>query len=91
MRSSSRGVAGRQPMVDKQREYVRLIRQGVTNSEVCRRLKIDRKTGHWWKNGGVVTRHGVIRVVAHLVVGIDEVLRRLGGTPQRWRWIGWRR
>ena len=63
MRSSSKGLAGRQPMVDKQREFVRLIRQGVSNSEACRRLAIDRKTGNWWKNGGTVTRNGVVRIV----------------------------
>ena len=50
-------------MTDKRVEYVRLLRGGVSNSEACRRLGIDRKTGHWWKNGGSVTRNGVIRVV----------------------------
>jgi hypothetical protein len=59
-------AAGRQPMVDKQRDYARLIRRGVSNSEACRRLGIDRRTGHWWKNGGRVTRNGVTRIVEHL-------------------------
>lgn len=59
-------------MVDRQREYVRLIRQGVTNSEACRRLRIDRKTGHWWKNGGVVTRNGVTRIVEPIVGRLTE-------------------
>ncbi len=72
MRNSSKGPAGRQPMVDKQREYVRLIRQGVSNSEACRRLRIDRKTGNWWKNGGVVTRNGIVRIVEPILDRIDE-------------------
>jgi IS30 family transposase len=54
-------------MLDKREQYSRLIRQGVSNSEACRRLGIDRKTGHWWKNGGSVTRGGVTRVVEPII------------------------
>ena len=54
-------------MLDKREQYSRLIRQGVSNSEACRRLGIDRKTGHWWKNGGSVTRDGVTRVVEPII------------------------
>jgi transposase, IS30 family len=54
-------------MSDKRVLYARLIRQGVSNSEACRRLGIDRKTGTWWKNGGVITRNGVTRVVEPIV------------------------
>jgi len=54
-------------MVEKQKLYVRLIRQGVSNSAACRELGIDRKTGHWWKNGGVITRNGVTRVVEPII------------------------
>lgn len=68
-------------MVDKQRQYVRLIRQGVSNSEACRRLEIDRKTGHWWKNGGVVTRNGVARVV-------EPILDRVAERPASPRYLG---
>ena len=67
MRSESKGRSGRQPMTDKRLEYVRLIRIGVSNSEACRRLGIDRKTGHWWKNGGSVTRNGITRVVEPII------------------------
>ena len=45
-------------MIDKQREFARLLARGVSVSEACRRLGIDRKTGHWWKNGGVLRRNG---------------------------------
>jgi transposase-like protein len=40
-------------MVDKQRAFAKLLEQGASVSEACRRLGIDRKTGLWWKNGGV--------------------------------------
>lgn len=50
-------------MVDKQREFARLLQQGVSISEACRRLGIDRKTGHWWKNGGVIVTDGGTRIV----------------------------
>lgn len=54
-------------MVDKQREFGHLLEQGVSVSEACRRLGIDRKTGHWWKNGGVIQRNGATRLVAPVV------------------------
>jgi IS30 family transposase len=71
-REARLGDSRHRQMVDKQRKYVRLIRQGVSNSEACRRLGIDRKTGHWWKNGGVITRNGVTRVVESIVDKIPE-------------------
>lgn len=67
MKNTTRHPAGRQPMVDKQREFARRIKQGVSSSEACRRLGIDRKTGHWWKNGGQVTRNGVTGIVEPVI------------------------
>ena len=54
-------------MTEKREQYVRLIRQGVSNSEACRRLGVDRKTGHWWKNGGAITRNGITRRVEPII------------------------
>ena len=68
MKSVSKGRPGRQPMTEKRELYVRLIQQGMSNSAACRQLGMDRKTGHWWKNGGVVVRNGVTRVVAPIAV-----------------------
>lgn len=68
MRSVSKGRPGRQPMTEKRELYVRLMDQGMSNSAACRQLGIDRKTEHWWKNGGVVVRNGVTRVVAPITV-----------------------
>jgi len=80
MKSSSRGRPGRQPMLDKREQYSRLIRQGVSNSEACRRLNIDRKTGHWWKNGGSMTRNGVTRV-------IEPIVNQLPARPESGRYL----
>ncbi len=68
MRTVSNRRPGRQPMTEKRELYVRLMHQGMSNSAACRQLGIDRKTGHWWKNGGVVIRNGVTRVVAPITV-----------------------
>lgn len=54
-------------MTDKRKQFARLIRQGVSISEACRQLRIDRKTGHWWKNGGSFTRNGVTRVIEPII------------------------
>lgn len=56
-------------MVDKQRAFAALLAQGVSISEACRRLGVDRKTGHWWKNGRRVERDGVLVTVMQPVVG----------------------
>ena len=63
MKSPSHGRPGRPPMTEKREIYVRLMDQGMTNTAACRELGIDRKTGHWWKNGGVIARNGIERVV----------------------------
>ncbi len=68
MRSCSNGRPGAATDDGEARaQYVRLIRQGVSNSEACRRLGVDRKTGHWWKNSGSYTRNGIIRVIEPII------------------------
>ena len=54
-------------MPDKRKQYARLIREGVSNSKACRQLKIDRNSGHWWKNGGSLTRNSVTRVIESII------------------------
>jgi IS30 family transposase len=49
MRDRRRKRAGGQ--VEKQQRYGQLIAQGLTNSEACRRVGIDRKTGNRWRYG----------------------------------------
>lgn len=49
-----RGTAGGVE-VEKQRRYLQLIAQGVDNSEACRQVGIDRRTGNRWRYGRKVT------------------------------------
>ena len=67
-------------MVDKQRAFAKLLQQGVSISEACRRLGIDRKTGHWWKNGGVIVRENGSRIV-------EPVVDRYQGRPDSDRYL----
>ena len=50
MRDRRRTPAGG-VQAEKQQRYVQLIAQGVNNSEACRLVGIDRKTGNRWRYG----------------------------------------
>src|SRR4029077_15286420 len=41
-------------LVEKQDRFVRLIAQGVTNSEACRVVGINRRTGTRWRYGRTI-------------------------------------
>jgi transposase len=41
-------------VVEKQERFVGLIRQGVSNSEACRIVGINRKTGTRWRYGRTI-------------------------------------
>jgi IS30 family transposase len=47
---------------EKQQQYVRLIAQGVNNSEACRIVGINRKTGNRWRYGRSVRNSAGARV-----------------------------
>ena len=47
--ASSSGV-----QAEKQQRYAQLIAQGVKNSEACRLVGVDRKTGNRWRYGRTV-------------------------------------
>ncbi|MPY79744.1 MAG: helix-turn-helix domain-containing protein [Actinophytocola sp.] len=49
------GRPGVAPDTAKREEYARLIARGVNNSEACRIVGINRKTGKRWRHGRVVT------------------------------------
>src|SRR3954453_14324712 len=53
MRERRRTPAGG-VQAEKQQQYVRLIAQGVNNSEACRLVGINRKTGTRWRHGRTV-------------------------------------
>ena len=50
MRERRRTPAGG-VQAEKQQQYVRLIAQGLNNSEACRLVGINRKTGNRWRYG----------------------------------------
>jgi len=50
MRQKRRTPAGG-VQAEKQERYLRLIAQGVSNAEACRRVGITRKTGNRWRYG----------------------------------------
>lgn len=46
----------------KQERFVRLIARGVGNSEACRRVGINRRTGTRWRYGRTVLNRAVEQV-----------------------------
>jgi len=42
-------------MVETRNKYAQLMRQGISNAEACRTLKINRRTGMEWRLGRAVT------------------------------------
>ena len=56
---SRKKSAGALPMPETRSEYARLMRQGISNAEACRMLKINRRTGMRWRHGRTVKNaHG---------------------------------
>ena len=47
--------SGALPMVETRAKYAQLMRQGISNAEACRTLKINRRTGMRWRHGRTVT------------------------------------
>ena len=70
MRSRSRVPAGG-VQAEKQQRYVQLIAQGVNNSEACRLVGINRKTGSRWRYGRRV-RNSAGALVIYPAVKIEE-------------------
>src|SRR5215207_10122225 len=69
-RTSAGGV-----QAEKQQRYVRLIAQGVNNSEACRLVGIDRKTGNRWRYGRKV-RNSAGALVIYPAVKFKEARPR---------------
>jgi IS30 family transposase len=70
MRDRRRTPAGG-VQAEKRRRYVQLIVQGVSNSEACRLVAINRKTGNRWRYGRKV-RNSAGTVVIYAPVKITE-------------------
>ena len=60
---------------EKQQRYMQLIAQGVNNSEACRQVGIDRKTGNRWRYGRKV-RNSAGAVVIYPRVKIKQARPR---------------
>jgi IS30 family transposase len=71
MRSRRRTHAGG-VQAEKQRRYVQLIAQGLGNSEACRVVGIDRKTGNRWRYGRKVRNSAGALVIYPPVKIIEE-------------------
>ena len=88
MRDRRRTPAGG-VQAEKQQRYVQLIAQGVSNSEACRLVGINRKTGNRWRYGRTV-RNSAGALVIYPPVKITEaetaepaVSLRAGTDPDR--------
>src|SRR5437763_16313002 len=46
---------GALPQVEKREQFARLIAQGFNNSEACRIVGINRRTGKRWRHGRTIT------------------------------------
>jgi hypothetical protein len=60
---------------EKQQRYAQLIAQGINNSEACRLVGIDRKTGNRWRYGRRV-RNSAGALVMYPPVKIDQARPR---------------
>ena len=65
MRDRRRTAAGG-VQAEKQQRYVQLIAQGLNNSEACRLVGIDRKTGNRWRYGRRVRNSAGALVTCYL-------------------------
>jgi transposase, IS30 family len=74
MRSRHRVSAGG-VQAEKQQRYAQLIAQGVNNSEACRLVGIDRKTGNRWRYGRKV-RDSAGALVIYPPMKIEEARPR---------------
>ena len=52
---SARGTQGPAPLTVQREEFARLIARGVSNSEACRVVGVNRRTGTRWRYGRTVT------------------------------------
>ena len=53
-RKDSKGTRGPAPLGGQRTEFARLISIGVSNSEACRRVGVNRRTGTRWRLGRTV-------------------------------------
>ncbi len=69
---------GALPQAEKREQYARLITQGYNNSEACRIVGINRRTGKRWRHGRTITtRDGRKLHYAAVVAAADRRVREI--------------
>ena len=74
---AGRGRPGREPQVEKRERFSRLIGQGFSNSEACRIVGINRKTGKRWRHGRTITTRDGRKLHYPAVVTTGAVRREI--------------
>src|SRR4029453_2710021 len=69
---AGRGRPGVAPQTVKREQYAALIARGVTYSEACRIVGINRRTGKRWRHGRTITSSGGRRLHYAPVVGVGS-------------------
>ncbi|MBV9060824.1 MAG: helix-turn-helix domain-containing protein, partial [Pseudonocardiales bacterium] len=52
---AGRGRPGSAPQTEKREQFARLIAQGVSSSQACRIVGVNRRTGKRWRHGRTIT------------------------------------
>src|SRR5918911_5115134 len=84
---AGRGRPGSAPQTDKREWFARLIAQGVSNSQACRIVGVNRRTGKRWRHGRTITSsNGKGRHYPPVInVGKREILSRYLSEDERVR------
>ena len=80
----SRKAPGAQPLTSQRDQYLALMRVGIGNAEASRIVGVNRKTGHRWRYGRVVTtRTGETRTYAAITRPADPLSARFLSEAER--------
>src|SRR5215831_2960780 len=66
---AGRGRPGPAPQTAKREQFARLIARGFSNSEACRIVGVNRRTGKRWRHGRTITSSSGARLHYPAVVG----------------------
>jgi transposase len=66
---AGRGRPGPAPQAAKREQFARLIARGVSNSEACRIVGVNRRTGKRWRHGRTMTSSSGVRLHYPPVIG----------------------
>jgi transposase, IS30 family len=68
---------GALPQAEKREQFARLIAQGFNNSEACRIVGVNRRTGKRWRHGRTITARDGRKLHYAAVVGAGAVRREI--------------